>query len=260
MTLPFYTHAARRENARCHIARRHRRHFTQGIRVLRAFLQPLTVLILALLLSGCTSPPAPPPTHGDCITIRLWSNGWHANIALPAGVLDENHPLRTLFPEKSYFLIGWGARDYYMAEKAGFFDGLKAIIPPTPPAIHVIAGDNPVEEGLWPPQDMVEFAISESGVRAMGERIAAIISFDEQGEPIIVGEGRVAGASHFLAAKGNFHLFNMCNHWTARLLRDAGVPLSPWLSFAASGLLSAAKGTMPATCPAVSDQTDAGLL
>lgn len=183
------------------------------------------------------------------MTIRLWSNGWHANVALPADVFDERHPLRTLFPGKQYFLIGWGARDFYTSENAGVLEGLKAIIPPTPPAIHVIAGDRPVEESLWPPQDMVEIAISEKGVRAMGEQMSAFLSSDVTGAPIVVGEGRVAGASYFLAAKGNFHLFNMCNQWTARLLRDAGVPLNPAFSFTASGLLRAAERTMPATCP-----------
>lgn len=245
MILPFYIYTALPDNA-------HRR-ITQCIRTFRATLARFSIVFAALFLAGCSSTSTEPPTQGDCMTIRLWSNGWHANIALPADVFDEGHPLRTLFPEKKYFLIGWGARDYYMAEKAGFFDGLKAIIPPTPPAIHVIAGDRPVEESLWPPKDMVEFAISETGVREMGEHIATFLTYDETGAPVIVGEGRVTGASHFLAAKGNFHLFNMCNQWTARLLRNAGVPLNPRLSFTASGLLDAVKRAMPATCPTASE-------
>ncbi len=180
--------------------------------------------------------------------MRLWSNGWHASIALPAEVLDETHPVRALFPEKAYFLIGWGARDFFMADDPGLWEGLKAVVPPTRSALHVIAGDRPVEEGLWRPRKAIAFAVSRTGARAMGERIAASLEADENGAPVIVAEGRVPQASYFLAAKGGFHLFNMCNHWAARALREAGVPVSAAVSFTAPALLRAVERKAPASC------------
>lgn len=207
------------------------------------------ILSCALLLTACASAPGAPPTEGDCMTIRLWSNGWHANIALPAEAFEDGHPVRTLFPDARYFLIGWGERDFYMADDAGLWKGLKAIIPPSPSVVHIIAAEAPVEDRLWPPSDLAEFAISESGARRMTAGIAASLAYDEEGALITLSEGRVANSSLFLAATENFHFFNMCNHWTARRLREAGVPLRSGISFTAPALMKAVRRKAPASCP-----------
>lgn len=212
-------------------------------------LKRLIILMAAALAAACASPVGAPPSPGDCATIRLWSNGWHANLALRADVLGDKHPLRNLFPEAEYFLIGWGERDFYMADDAGVWKGLKAIVPPSPTVIHVIAADRPVEDTLWRPRELIEFAVSETGAKRMVESIAALIVRDESGAPVILSQGRVAGASYFLAARGNFHLFNMCNHWAARRLREAGVRVSPGVSFTAAGLIGAVRRKAPASCP-----------
>jgi len=154
-----------------------------------------------------------------------------------------------LFPDARHFLIGWGERDFYMAADAGFWKGLKAIIPPSPSVVHVIAADTPVEDTLWPARDLVEFAISESGAKHMADGIARSLAYDERGTTIILGQGRVAGAGYFLAARGNFHLFNMCNHWTARRLREAGVRVRASISFTAPGLMSAVRRKTSPSCP-----------
>lgn len=210
----------------------------------------LILCIAAALLAACASPAGPAPAKGDCTAIRLWSNGWHANLALRADVLGEEHPLRKLFPEAEHFLIGWGERDFYMAENAGFWMGLNAIVPPSPSVMHVIAADAPVEDSLWRPKELAEFVISKAGAEDMADSIADAIARDESGAPIILSGGRVAGASYFLASRGNFHLFNMCNHWTARRLREAGVRVTPALSFTAGGLIDAVRRKAPASCPA----------
>lgn len=209
-------------------------------------------LFAAICLSACGSVPNIPPTADDCMTIRLWSNGWHVNLALPAEAFEEDHPVRALFPDARYFLIGWGERDFYMATEAGFWKGLKAIIPPSPSAVQIIAADAPVEDALWPARDLVTLAISHSGAEQLARGIAESLTYDEGGMPIILGEGRVSGASYFLTARENFHLFNMCNHWTARRLRQAGVPVRAGISFTAAGLMSAVRRKTPSSC-AISD-------
>lgn len=211
------------------------------------------VFVAILLLLGCASSPTTPPTPADCMTVRLWSNGWHSSLALPAWVFETDHPVRRLFPDKEYFLIGWGAREFYLADNPGVWRGLTAIVPPTRSVVHVIAGDTPVEDGLWRPKQIVEFAVSENGAREMVERIARSLSYDERGAPIVLREGRVAGASYFLAAADGFHLLHMCNHWTARRLREAGVPISPALSFSAPALLRAVARETLASCPAAGE-------
>lgn len=206
-------------------------------------------LFAAMFLSACGSVPGAPPSAGDCATIQLWSSGWHADIVLPADAFNEDHPVRSLFPGAQYFLIGWGERDFYMATDAGFWKGLKAIIPPSPSVVHVIAADGPIEATPWRRSELVTFSVSRAGAEQLADAVAEALSYDETGAPVILGEGRVAGASHFLAAGGNFHLFNMCNHWTARRLREAGVPVRAGVSFTASGLVSAIRRKAPPACP-----------
>lgn len=73
-------------------------------------------MLITLFASACVSPPGPPPTPGDCATIRLWSNGWHVNLAMRAELFDRDHVVRRLFPEARYFLIGWGERNFYTSK------------------------------------------------------------------------------------------------------------------------------------------------
>ncbi|GAB4525561.1 MAG: DUF2459 domain-containing protein [Amphiplicatus sp.] len=210
----------------------------------------LACLAALFLAAACASPPGPPPTPGDCAMIRLWSNGWHVNLAIRAELFSDENPVRALFPEARYFLIGWGERDFYMAEDAGFWKGLKAAIPPGPAVMQVIANDAPVEETIWPGRTVATLALSETGARRLAQSIGAYVMREETGAPIVLGRGRIADKSVFLAARGNFHLFNMCNHWTAARLREAGVPVRARISFTAGGLMRAAKRKAPTSCPA----------
>jgi hypothetical protein len=45
------------------------------------------------------------------------------------------------------------------------------------------------------------------------------------------------GTSLFFRASGAFHLFNVCNHWIARVLDAAGIPTTPVLATLPFGLL-----------------------
>lgn len=219
----------------------------------RPFTVMLSLAFVAAALAACASPKAPPPVAGDCTTIRLWSNGFHVNLAMRAELFEETHPLRRLFPQAHYFLIGWGERDFYMAEKAGVWKGLNAILPPSPAVMQVIAAKEPVEDTIWPGREVATLAISRSGAQALAQSLAAQLKYDDNGDPLALGTGRVDGASLFLAARGNFHLFNMCNHWTAARLREAGAPVHPRISFTAGGLMRAARRKTPSSCaPAAS--------
>lgn len=209
----------------------------------------LASAIFIALAASCASPPSPPPSPGDCTTIRLWSNGFHVNLAMRADLFEETHPFRALFPDADYFLIGWGEREFYIAEKAGLLMTLDAITPPSRSVMQVIAADEPVEERIWPGREVITLAVSKSGARALARSLADRLGYDRNGAPIVIAPGRVKGGSLFLAAHESFHLFNMCNHWTAARLREAGVPVRARLSFTAGGLMAAVKRKTDAECP-----------
>lgn len=210
-----------------------------------------TKLFLAVLfISACAK-----PHHllksavNNCVTARVLSNGWHVDIALPVVVFEPSHPLRRAFPEARYFLIGWGERDFYMMEDAGVWKGVKAALPPSPSVLHVVAVETSMAALQWRDSDYVEFAISQTGARAIAQSLAQSLVLDETGEAVVLGEGRVAGRSVFLGDRGNFHLFHMCNHWAAARLKESGLPLNVRLSFTASGLMAAIRRIAPASCP-----------
>jgi len=203
----------------------------------------------ALSLAGCASPGAPPATPGDCVPLRLWSNGWHTNFAFSSEVLPEDHAIRRLYPKADYFLVGWGERDFYMAMDAGFWRAVKAVVPPSPSAIQVLAADEPIENRLWRPRDLVDFTVSEAGARRLAAALDGSIDRDRDGAPIGLGEGRLRDSGVFLKARGQFHFFHMCNHWTAARLREAGAPVGARLSFTAGALMRAVDRKTSDACP-----------
>ena len=208
------------------------------------------ILLAALLFSACAKPNAAlAPSAESCVTARLLSNGWHADLALPVDVFEPAHPLRRVFPEARYFLIGWGERGFYMDESPGVLKGVSAALPPSPSVLHVAAVGTSMDTLQWRDGDVVEFALSEEGADAIARSITASLRLDGNGDAVALGEGRVAGRSVFLADSGNFHLFHMCNHWTAARLKEAGLPLSVRVSFTAPALLRAVRRTAPPACP-----------
>lgn len=216
-----------------------------------ARLRVLAVLwTAAVLLAACASQGAPRASAGDCVTVTVWSNGWHTNIALPADAMEADHPLRMLFPGAEHFLIGWGERDFYLDEDPGFWTGLDAIIPPSLSVMQVIAADEPVENRIWRGEETVRVALSRAGRARLAREIGETLALDEAGSPVIVQGGRVEGTSLFLEARPDFHLFHMCNHWTAARLAGAGVKLRPSLAFHAPWLTGALKRNAPQSCPA----------
>ena len=209
------------------------------------------VLLAALMLGACAKPQAAlAPGADDCVTARLISNGWHADLALPADAFDPAGPLRRMFPEARHFLIGWGERGFYMDESPGLWKGLSAALPPSPSVLHVIAVETSMDALKWRESDVAEFALSQEGARAVARSIAQSLVVDGAGDAVKLGDGRVAGRSAFLADGRNFHLFHMCNHWTAARLKEAGLPLSVRVSFTAPGLLKAVRRKAQPACPA----------
>lgn len=204
----------------------------------------------ALLAAACATPGAPPPAPGDCAVVRVWSNGWHTALALPASALGENHPALSLFPEARYFLIGWGERNFYRDPSPGFFDGLGAILPPSRSTMMIIAADEPVETRIWPGREVVDVAVSRAGLARLSAEIADSLVKGEDGAPMVIGEGRVPGSSVFVESRPGFHLLRMCNHWTAARLNAAGVRVEPRLAFHAPWLTGALHRKAPQHCPA----------
>ena len=70
--------------------------------------------------------------------------------------------------------------------------------------------------------------------------IAASFATDETGNITSLGPG-LYGNSRFYLSRETYHLFKTCNVWTARVLRAAGLPMTPAGAISVENLMSQAR-------------------
>ncbi|MBT9445923.1 MAG: DUF2459 domain-containing protein [Hyphomonadaceae bacterium] len=193
---------------------------------------------------------APPATKGDCVDVGLWSNGWHTSYSLPAELLPADHPLRRLYPQAHWFLVGWGDSSFYRSDGTDLLLGLKALLPGGATVMHVIASKQPAEE-TFIPAELVTVGVSRAGAQVLAERLKTSLDLDAGGNVRVVAPGQHGPQSRFLAARGAFDLFQVCNHWTARGLRSAGVDINAAFVYRGEWLTAQTRRKAPA-CAALS--------
>jgi len=199
----------------------------------------LTLLVVATIVSGC----AAPVTHGDpssidtAHSIYVVRQPWHTGIVVHAADVPANAWLaRRDFPDAAYFEVGWGDRAYYQAPDPGLWLGLQALFWPTPGVLHIAAFSGPVER-TFGSAEILELRVSARGLSRLVEVVRDSHELDSTGRPIALGPG-LYGASRFFASREKFHLFKTCNVWTASVLQEAGIPVSPALALTANNLMA----------------------
>jgi Protein of unknown function (DUF2459) len=114
---------------------------------------------------------------------------------------------------------GYAERAWYLEKRQGFTGVLRALLWPTEGVVEV-----GIHESIWaertqkPPVEAFRFRISEAGYKSLRSYLSQTIASEE---PV----GRV-GNSRFCIARSSYHLFHHCHHYTARGLREAGLPIS----------------------------------
>ena len=174
------------------------------------------------------------PRPEPCAEIEVETNGWHTNLLIPAALLPVGHPLRRLFPHAQILAVGWGDRDAYRTGAQQPWRHALALIPPRPSVLHVAA--DPGWKGR-------RVAVAESGVRGLSAYLESATRLNAEGAAIVVSQGQVPGRSVFVEGREAFHIFNVCNQWTARALKAAGLPVSDlgaWTSQSVMRQISAA--------------------
>jgi len=219
-----------------------------------------TVTLIATLILGYLYLPIPAPrvaaaTAGDCIELHLYSNGFHSDIAAPASIFPENHPLRRLYPDAESFLIGWGDERFYQTDGTDLWIGLDALIPPSPSVMHIAYNAGPSSAYLGPNDDLA-IAVSREGAARLVAYVDRALVLDEAGDPIRVADGKVMGRSAFLRSRGSFHLFNVCNQWMARALRAAGVDVNARAAWLAGPLIRQARQRGVGACNAIAPENN----
>lgn len=176
------------------------------------------LLVFALLLTASALAQAPR------FRIYLIHHGWHAGIAFcQADLWRTDWPEAVRFPAYRYLEVGWGEAGYYPDPDPGAGDALRAALWPTDAVLHVAAFDYPPVRLFKGP--VREIVLDSVAFRRLVTHVAGYFKRDAQGKVQQVGPGLYGRESFFYAAHGRYHLLNNCNHWVARALRAAGLPV-----------------------------------
>ena len=207
---------------------------------MRRWLIGPALALCALWLATCETAP-PPPTDNDAPrthVIQVASNGWHTAIVVPAPDLVATGLLPEVadFPRAAFLEFGWGDRVYYPAKEKTIGMTLSAALVPTPAVMHM-AGLATAPRDDNTSREVVAVPLTEAGFLNLVEALAAEFERPAGGRAVSVSRGLYPG-SRFYNARGEFHLFNTCNTWTARMLRAAGVAISPSGIVTADGLMA----------------------
>ena len=114
---------------------------------------------------------------------------------------------------------GYAERAWYLEKRQGFTGVVRALFWPTEGVVEV-----GIHESIWaertqkPPVEAFRFQISEAGYWSLRSYLQATIASEEP-----VG---IVGNSRFCVARSSYHLFHHCHHYTAKGLREAGLPIS----------------------------------
>lgn len=196
----------------------------------------LLALAGALFGWACASQPAPrPEIAGPCVPMSLWSNGWHTDIAFPASALAPDHPVRRLAPDAEYFLVGWGERAFYQSNGGNLRLAFDAVIPPSPSTLQIVASHEPAER-TFAAKETLAFGLTPDASRGLADFLVASMVLDAAGGAIVIGSGHAPGRSWFVEGREGFHLFKMCNRWTAEALAAGGLDVSGGFGWSADAI------------------------
>jgi uncharacterized protein (TIGR02117 family) len=173
-------------------------------------------------------------THRE---IFVASNGWHSAIfvaraAIPRGAI----PVAPDFPRVLFLGFGWGDAAYFPKRDPGFLTLVSAALQPTPSVLHV-TGLSVHPRDAYREDEVIGVKLTASGFRDLLGFLNGAFVQKIRARPTPVSPG-LHPFSKFYRAKGEFHLFNNCNSWTARGLAAAGLPIEADTIFRAEGLMS----------------------
>ena len=171
---------------------------------------------LALFLLGACASPVPglwPPAEGEpSFRVQVSVDTWHSVIAIwPADDPAGADPGR--MREWSY-----ADRRYYLEGKTGCSGSCGAVLWPTDATVQV--SEDPVpfyRRTPQPPARHWTFWLSSRGHR----RLRVFLAAEKESKDVVSNLAR----SRWFVAKHDYYAFHHCHHWTARALREAGLPV-----------------------------------
>ena len=165
------------------------------------------------------------------------NHGWHTGFVIPASEIQEEIPeLIERFGNVPYIEFGWGDNEFYPAEEITTGITLKAILLPTDSVVHAVAVTRKTDK-YFKHSEVEKFCLEDFELKSLVDFISNSFYRDESGNLLKLSHG-IYGDSQFYKAKGDFHIFNTCNKWTAKGLKSAGMKISTTFKLTAGSIMN----------------------
>ena len=161
-------------------------------------------------------------TNDSLHTIYLIKQRWHTAVVFHTEDLDS-----IIFPEVNYFKdavlidIGWGDEAFYQHPGFDWELAYHALFHSTPSTLRVEGIYFSKQKYFDISQIVIELKINDKQLEILLESVSETVWKDEKGNNKILstqGLNRVI----FFKANDDYHLFNTCNTWLAKSLKQAG--------------------------------------
>lgn len=212
----------------------------------------IVVLLVATVFTATSRDPAlwPSAAGSPAVQIHVVSHGYHSGIVLPRAATGElasrqgNNAVLAVtqrFAAYNWLEIGWGDEGFYRSvpdvASLTFAHAVRALFRPGNASVVHVVGLTNHPRASFPRSDMVRIDLGADGFTRLLDRLDASFARAGDGAAIDdVGAG-LYGPSRFFRGVETFNIFNVCNHWIARLLSAAGLPTAPVLATLPQGLL-----------------------
>jgi len=197
----------------------------------------IALLIAANVLIGlikCLAVEIEKSTRNEVYVVN---HGWHTGFVVPAsGILQAIPELKQRFKHAPYIEFGWGDNEFYQAEDITSGVTLKAIFLPTDSVVHAVLVPLKVDR-YFKNSEVEKLCLEDSELESLIKFISSSFYRDESGNILKLNHG-IYGDSQFYKAKGDFHIFNTCNKWTAKGLESAGMKISTTFKLTAGSIMN----------------------
>jgi len=225
------------------------RRWTKRIGLSAAFLMLAFVLAAGFSMRSGDPLLFPVKPGAVAIPVHVVSHGYHSGLVLRrndllhTAVARNNSPMNDIlgrFGLFNYLEFGWGDEGFYHDVRTigdlKITQALRALLKPGNASVMHVVGLYEEPRQNFPLAAIIVLPVSDEGFERLATALDQSFARDEHLNAMEMGVG-LYGASLFYRATGTFNLFNVCNHWVARLLAEAGVPSNPFLATMAEGLI-----------------------
>jgi uncharacterized protein (TIGR02117 family) len=190
----------------------------------------LLVILLIGLMAGCADPHRGdlyPPAADSLDNQRIHFVAYESHTGI---IIDRQFAAPWLpvmvdeFRGSRYLEFGWGDLDWYLADSDQRTSGiaLSALFVPTESGLWVWSVPT-APETFFGEKYITELTLSRQGFIGLISFINGSFELDQAGRPQSVREAVFKeGVYRIYRARGDYHAFKTCNHWTAEALKAAG--------------------------------------